>query len=70
MVWSFQLMKAMIHGGSVMYFKLISSQLCSYQPIPPADVPEKPKVGIAYAEGEARNGAETNEARVRARITS
>ena len=43
-------------------FKLISSQLCPNQPIAPADVPEKGKVGACvYAEGEARNGAETNE---------
>ena len=59
-----------LHPISLCHLRSISSQDCCYQPIPPGDVPEKPKVGIAYAEGEARNGAETNEARVRARITS
>ena len=48
-------------SNTLISFKLISSQLCHYQPIPPACVPEKPKVGSAYAEGEARKGAETNE---------
>ena len=59
-----------LHPIGLCHLRSISSQDCCYQPIPPGDVPEKPKVGIAYAEGEARNGAETNEARVRARITS